>query len=735
MVADHVWGSADSGAATASAQRISALDLVRLRDIAPLTITGRDYDAHRGAFRISPDARHIAFQLYQADPDTNRYDVGWYVSPISGGGMFRVADAGEVRLQASALGIVFGNVVATSDLKWSPDSRWIAYTALCNGETQLWRSSADGAKQEQLTRNPADVLDFEWSSDGRLLFFSTSKRTRDETKRSRFAEGRSGYLLDERFYLAYSTQPVYPLDQDFAGEAALRVYDFAQSQERPPRLDERDAYLRQTARPKALALEILRGAETPDLFLREQERREYKRLAANGLTPGVAAPAVFSRANRTKVAFSKIVSPRDRVSSPSSTVAVLLEGGSRSNITLVTCHALECTGGISHVWWSADGRQVYFRNADPVDEASVGVYAWIPGTDRIRKIFESTDELRDCSQAGNRLICIYSTPTQPRTIASLDLEKSQLTTLVDPNPGFRRFALTDVERLTWTENEYGTQAYGYLVKPAGYQQGAKYPLVIVTLNPEGFLRGGRGDEYPVHLFASEGFMVFVFQRSFKNLAKYGSAWRFSEGGIDRRQANASLEAGIQMLEDRGLIDPARIAVTGLSEGGAITYYALSRGKRRYTTGIVSTTDFEPIAYYLNLSPHLRAVEREAFGETFTKEGPRGGVYTVAPSQAADRIEAPLLFNLPDTEALTASQTMVTMAEYCKTYEGYVYPAEYHIKWQPAHRYAIYRRNIQWLKFWLQGQETTDPVDAHQYLRWRTMREKMRERFDPPRGLH
>ena len=46
----------------------------------------------------------------------------------------------------------------------------------------------------------------------------------------------------------------------------------------------------------------------------------------------------------------------------------------------------------------------------------------------------------------------------------------------------------------------------------------------------------------------------------------------------------------------------------------------------------------------------------------------------------------------------------------------VFSNEYHIKWQPVHRYNIYRRNIQWLKFWLQNEEADDPVDPEQYVR-------------------
>lgn len=54
---------------------------------------------------------------------------------------------------------------------------------------------------------------------------------------------------------------------------------------------------------------------------------------------------------------------------------------------------------------------------------------------------------------------------------------------------------------------------------------------------------------------------------------------------------------------------------------------------------------------------------------------------------------------------------------------HVFPDEYHIKWQPKHRLAVYRRNIQWMKFWLQGIEVCDPLDPDQYTRWRKLKEQ------------
>src|SRR5258708_10112779 len=90
-------------------------------------------------------------------------------------------------------------------------------------------------------------------------------------------------------------------------------------------------------------------------------------------------------------------------------------------------------------------------------------------------------------------------------------------------------------------------------------------------------------------------------------------------------------------------------------------------------------------------------------------------------QGVETITAVIVFNLPESEVLYASQSFVTMEEYGKPYEAYVYPNEFHEKWQPIHRYNVYRRNTQWLQFWLQDEEVSDPVEPRQYERWRKLR--------------
>ena len=62
------------------------------------------------------------------------------------------------------------------DYKWSPDSRWLAYTKA--GDTQfpsIWLYSLDGGKARQLTSDLTIEAEPTWSPDGRYLYFLSNR--------------------------------------------------------------------------------------------------------------------------------------------------------------------------------------------------------------------------------------------------------------------------------------------------------------------------------------------------------------------------------------------------------------------------------------------------------------------------------------------------------------------------------------------------------------------------------
>src|SRR3546814_5504241 len=60
---------------------------------------------------------------------------------------------------------------------------------------------------------------------------------------------------------------------------------------------------------------------------------------------------------------------------------------------------------------------------------------------------------------------------------------------------------------------------------------------------------------------------------------------------------------------------------------------------------------------------------------------------------AQRVRFPLLFEAADDEFRAAVESVTALREAGKPADLFVFPGEYHIKWQPAHRLAAYERGL------------------------------------------
>lgn len=184
---------------------------------------------------------------------------------------------------------------------------------------------------------------------------------------------------------------------------------------------------------------------------------------------------------------------------------------------------------------------------------------------------------------------------------------------------------------------------------------------------------------------------------------------------------------MQRVIDMGVADPDRIGITGLSDGSSTVGFALINS-RRFAAAAVSTCCLEPWMVNATFGP--------AFARTMRKQGWPAATADDrqfwAPGsliQNAASIDTPLLMQLADREYLTAIDVYAALREQGKPVDMYVFPDEYHNKWQPAHRLAIYDRNLDWFDYWLNDRIDPDPRKADQYALWRSLRKQHRKARD------
>lgn len=686
-----------------AASSIPSLVLPHVQDVPLRLITTADLIALRDIdnLSVSPDGRSYAVLLRQADVAANTYHTAWFVGATNGAGALRyVGDGGDARLAANPAGRTGGRIVG-NQVRWSPDSAHIAYTALRAGEVQLWTSNVASARQRQLTHNAADVREFTWSKDGGRLLFSAGEsraaiEARDENGR------RNGFLLEE-----------FPYFYEMVREPRAK---------RPPALK--------------LAHWTVQSDGTDERPASEAERQEFERmrnfswgrsqsvgLSVGDLT-GAAAPPIISSAGRP--AWLARDSEDEKGILP---LLRLYASAHADGSQPMRCEHQACTSQIfSKVWWSEDGKQVVFWRKQDVNLVENGFFAWSPATGALESIFhEDGDEFRECDLSGASLVCVRQTVSRPDHIVSMDIRDGVLKVLADVNAEFRNIKLGKVERFTWNAppDKYGLgyprRIFGYVIYPPGFDPSRSYPVFIAPYGAPGFRRGDVGDEHPLFVYAANGFVVISSQ--FPNplesmrvrMGPTQSELYSAEHGFPHlSMLMESTWNALDAIAARGFVDPKRIGIGGLSQGTMTPLYMLQHYDRLSAVAVAGP-GFTQYEYY-SATRTGRVVVPQDWPES------RDFWSQLDLADHAEKVEAPLLVNYADREFFQDWRLPRSMENAQRAYEAHILPDEYHDKWQPAHRYAIYNRNLDWFRFWLQDVEDPDSRKSDQYERWHALRE-------------
>lgn len=664
-------------AAQPSRSAISAEDLLGLVDIGASAS-----DDFRG-MAISPDQKFLALQTTQAILKDNSYSIRWLLVPL--GSQSRAIDIGDggdpipLRWHGRSNGTTLRQVA-----RWTNDSKWIIYRRSHRGQIQIWRSGIDG-HQEQLTNNASDIKEFLLTPDGkRLLYAVGPSRANLETE---FAEEQArGLLFDERFVPLYGRLPV-------------------QDEQLPP-------YNQETVWAVELESKRERKATAPEI----EERKRL--LRAHGLRAQVEWRRI-SKDGRVSLSLEDLRADKS-VGIDQPLTLVVQSAGSR-----IVCEHPACTGRFKGIWLDPRGESVTFLRWRKADEYStMAFFEWDVRSSKVRELLADDALIEACSEVPPRFICTYETPTIPKGIVAINLRAGTISNLYDPNPKFRSRQFGDVVAITWRDKKY-SKGFGHLVKPVGYELGKRYPLVIVQYISAGFLRGGVGDEYPIHLLSAKGFMVLSFHnprvndlfatsRTIEELVV--RSWRSLH---EREQIWSVLDAGIEHLIEMGVVDADRIGISGLSDGANTGVYGMVKRPGRFAAAALSYTYWNPINFYL-AGPKLQPTLGDwGFGDPALPE-PQNQWARMSLALNAERFQTPLLVQVSDQELLPETQTFAALRAHNKPVEIYVFMNEGHIKSQPRHRYSVYRRSVQWFQFWLQGIEDSNPIDHQQYARWRRL---------------
>ena len=310
---------------------------------------------------------------------------------------------------------------------------------------------------------------------------------------------------------------------------------------------------------------------------------------------------------------------------------------------------------------------------------------------------EKTDLTRQTylSRNGRTAVLLRSTNLVPDQLVMLDLLKGRMTPLFSPNENFRAKTRGITVRVMPLPVADGKMS-GRLFLPATYDSRRRYPLVFTTyLSTAGFNLGS--GEVPILPLVSHGIAVFALDA--RDVNEPGQKGDYAS---ELRRLQSPLQAMrwiVDTLSQEGIVDPKRIAVSGLSYGTEISMYAYWNSDL-FRAVSATTGSWEPMLYAMGGIGWEGSLKDRGFSD------PKQGLAKWQQLSAGLNARAslpPLLWQAPDGERQWCVESWFELRRAGAQVEWLEYPDEGHVKRSPANQWWVHERNLDWFRFWLKDE--------------------------------
>jgi acylaminoacyl-peptidase len=543
--------------ARTSTRGMTVDDLVRLERVS---------DPH-----ISPDGRYVAYQLRETDYEGNKGVNGLWLLDL------KAKDALPRRLTAPG-----DNSTAP---RWSPDGRSLYFLSGRSGSDQVWKLPVDGGEAYPATQLPLDVNAFVLSPDGRRIAVSldvfpdcaTLDCTRQRLDRSA-AQKKSGQLYDRLFVRHWDTWAKGTRSQLFA----FLLDDYGRASGTP-------AWVSKGIDGDVPSKPF--GDDSEIIFSKDGERLVFTARIAGGNEPWSTnfdlwlAPADGSAPPYDLTEDNPAADTAPVLSPDGAYVAYRAQRrpGFESDRYAIMVKHLESgvTREVAPGWdrsaeqlaWSPDGHTLY-ATADDVGQHRL--FAIDAGSGSVRALTdEGHVESYDVSADG-AVVALnnLATPTQLYRVSLKGGEGPKALTRHNA-ARLSGIAMGDYEQFSfpgWNDET----VYGYVIKPANYKSGRKYPVAfIIHGGPQASFQNLWHYRWNAQTYAGAGYAVVMID--FHGSPGYGQAFTDS---ISQHWGDRPLEdlqkAWAYALSKYDFLDGAKACALGASYGGYMVNWIAGR---------------------------------------------------------------------------------------------------------------------------------------------------------------
>ncbi len=526
-----------------------------------------------GSVQVSPDGTRAAFTVKTAElaDDKSEYRTHIHLGTVG---------------QTESRQLTQGEF-SCDDPQWSPDGEWIAFLSARSGVKNLWRIRPDGGEAQPLTDVRTEISGFKWSPDVRTIAFTALDAITPEEHAARDAKN-DAKVVDEnikrqRLYVIHVDAAAVHKDArlltpgelnvggdlfrpasppfDWSPDSATIAFSHAFSP-RPNDWPSADISLVTLSSGTIRSLVKANAAETAPYFSPNGKQLAY--LASDD--PPTWAGRKFLRVVPVRGgesrAFAETYDGFGRYSE--------LLGWSADGERLLYTEA--CGTRLRLMAMPLDGEPIELsgRSDPPAVLQGMSLGGMFLNSRRTHVGFG----WETLSQPGEAIVAEIEPWTACYVSSIQDAVRSvRSETNVWPLP-----PRTDIIR--WKSSD-GLEIEGFLTYPKGYDEGKRYPLLLVIHGgPMGVFTqtlDGSPATYPVAAFADRGYAVL--RPNPRGSSGYGAKFRYANyddwGGGDFQD----VMTGVDHVIELGVADADRLGVMGWSYGGYMTSWIITQTPR------------------------------------------------------------------------------------------------------------------------------------------------------------
>ncbi|MBI5035497.1 MAG: S9 family peptidase [Chloroflexi bacterium] len=449
--------------------------------------------------------------------------------------------------------------------RWSPDGSTLAFLSdrIEDGKPQIYLISLGGSEAHAITEAKGNILDLQWSHDGKRIAFLMEDAETDEEKKRKQSKDDAIEFEKHPKYVRVWIVDVATRETRQVTQGDIHVWEFEWSP------NDRDF--------------VLLVSDAP--FEYEWYRPRFARVTAKGgepetiFTPTGGKQLALARwsPNGKQIAFiSCIWSDRGVVSGD-----IWLMNADGSNARNFTANSPR---DYSDFYWTPDGKSLITMGYESGD-AAIGILnikygdfhqVWRGEAGFLARFWQHFTLTRDQST----LAVVREDSMNPPDVWIAKIKKTGLVwkQLSRVNPQTSYFKIGETEKIYWRSSD-GAEMQGYIVKPIGYRAGKRYPMVTWV---HGGPAGNFGARYyaighRIQFLAAKGFMVFLPNP--RGSLGWGTAFTESNvgdmGGMDWQD----IMTGVDYCIAHYFVDENKLGLAGWSYGGFMTSWGITQTDR------------------------------------------------------------------------------------------------------------------------------------------------------------